>query len=331
MSEVLRLTNSEMRAYMRCRRKWYLNYYRGLQPTGLDFNKPLSIGQRVHEVLSVYYQPGTERIVPLDYFRMTVDRDVEAHPEQESEIRKEADLCEAMLEGYFEWLAEEGEDSDLEVIEPEAEMEAPLEGLDATLLSKIDARVRRISDGKVFALEHKTVADLKKPVRKLQVDTQLLTEHLVEFLHDLGDGGSADAPKATGALYNMLRKVKRTASAKPPFFGREEVRHNVEELRNHWRHVAQVAAEIAELRSKLDGGADHHDVCYPSPTNDCDWDCEFKNVCLAGLFDDGSDPEPLLADLYAVGDPLERYRYSVGLMPGGGARIEKSSDVGSPE
>lgn len=315
MSE-LRLTNSESKAWRRCKRKWYLGQYRGLQKKGTTFNDPLSIGTRVHAVLAEYYVPGEgERPDPMDFFRAGVERDVEENPAYEDDIRKEADLCRAMLEGYFEWLEEEGEDHDLRVVAPEAEVEVPLiEG--ATLLSKIDARIERISDNARGALEHKTVGSLTEPLKILQVDTQLLTEHLVEYMTLLADEGETDDPernRASFAIYNMLRKVKRSARAKPPFFGREPVSHNVTELRNHWRHVVRVAEEIMDTKRHLDAGADHHDLCPPSPTRDCKWDCSFRDVCLAGLIDDGSDYEAAFEELFEVGDPLERYRSSVGL------------------
>lgn len=307
---MLYLTNSEMKDFRRCHRKWWLGYYRGLQRRGTDFNKPLSIGSRVHEVLAAYYVPGLDRVDPMAALRASVERDLEKNPAQEESIRKEADLCDAMITGYLEWLGESGEDADLRVIAPEAEMSAPLiEGV--SILSKIDTRVESVSDGSKWALEHKTVQNLSDPVPLLQTDTQLLTEHLVEFLQ----GDDPDAPRAQGALYNMLRKVKRTAQANPPFYGREEVRHNVYELRSHWRHVARIAGEILVLRAELDAGGDPHDVCHPNPTRDCRWDCEFRDVCLAGLFDDGSDAESAIADLYETGDPLERYRHAMGLTP----------------
>lgn len=310
----LRLTNSEVKTWRRCKRKWWLGQYRGLQKRGSDFNNPLSIGTRVHDVLQHYYVPGLERPDPMEYFHQTVERDVEEHPAMEEAIRKEADLVQKMLDGYFVWLEETGEDSELEVISAEAEMEAPiLDGVN--LLSKIDTRVRRLSDGKHGALEHKTVGSLTEPLPMLQVDTQLLTEHLVEFLHALGEGDDPEENRAEFVLYNMLRKVKRSATAKPPFYGREEVRHNVAELRNHWRHVVRIAEEILHTRAELDRGAYHQDVVPPNPTRDCKWDCSFRGPCLGGQFDDGSDVEQYLADEYVVGDPLERYRSEVGLLP----------------
>lgn len=315
----LRLTNSEMKDWRRCRRKWWLGDHRGLQKRGWEpFNSPLSIGSRIHDVFAVYYVPGYERPDPMQFFEEQLARDLEEHPAMEKDIRKEADLCRKMLEGYFAWLEEEGIDSDLTVIEPESEMESPLVITDddvvlATVLSKIDARVER-SDGKRGALEHKTTPSLTDPVRRLQTDTQLLTEHLVEYLHHLEvDPSAIDTNRAQFILYNMLRKVKRTANAKPPFYGREEVQHSVQELRSHWQHVHQQAIEILEMKERLDAGESPDILCYPNPTRDCSWDCPFSEPCLSGMFDDGSDVESYLAEEFEQGDPLERYRSSVGL------------------
>jgi hypothetical protein len=311
------LTNSEAKSWRHCKRRWYLGYYRELEKRGRTFNSPLSIGTRVHNTLQTLYVPGLERPDPMPAFYEKVESDVEEHPAMEKDIRKEAKLCEAMIEGYLQWLEEEGADSDLRVVEPEAEMEAVLIPGEtepvATLLSKVDARVERVSDKKRGALEHKTAASLTDPLLLLQVDTQLLTEHLVEYLHLLEREEGEN--RAEFVLYNMLRKVLRSAKAKPPFYARHEVKHTVHELRNHWKHVVCVAKEILEVREKLDAGADHHDVCPPNPGRDCKWICSFKEVCLPGRLDDGQDPEPLLEDLYEKVDPLERYRSTVGLPP----------------
>jgi hypothetical protein len=105
---------------------------------------------------------------------------------------------------------------------------------------------------------------------------------------------------------NLLKKVKRTASAKPPFYARVDVPHNIHELRNHWKHVVQVAAEIADAERRLNEGEDHHFVAPPTSIPDrCKWDCEFFRVCP--LADDGSDFEGALNAIYEERDPLERY------------------------
>ena len=58
----------------------------------------------------------------------------------------------------------------------------------------------------------------------------------------------------------LLRRVKRTASAKPPFYGRHEVRHNTQELRSHWLHIIAIAQETDRARERIDRGTDHHSV-----------------------------------------------------------------------
>jgi hypothetical protein len=300
------LTNSEMGTWRRCRRKWYLGVFRRLQRPGEQFNTAPSIGNRVHAALAAYYSP--ERQDPLAFLNQKLKEDLAEHADSDhGDIEKEHELAYAMVEGYLEWLAEEGKDQGLRVLESEGARTAPLAPNDlpgVNLLAKLDARVvQEEVDGERWALEHKTVGDLKTPLPTLQIDPQLLTEHLVEFLALREEGREQD--RAAGALYNMLRKVKRTARANPPFYGREEVRHNITELRSHWYHVVAIATELQQARQRLDAGESHHSVCYPSPTRDCKWDCPFFHVCPQ--LDDGSDYEAALAANFVVGDPLKRY------------------------
>lgn len=308
----LRLSNSEMKTWRQCKRKWYLGVYKSLRPRERDFGRPTGLGTRVHDCLSLLYDPRIEEFDPLGWIRAQQLMDIAKHPTYEDAITQDADMAYIMVEGYLQWLEETGSDADLRLIAPEAIMEVPLFVTDAgetvNLLSKIDARVERDYDGVRFSLEHKTVQSLTTPLPLLQIDSQLLTEHLVEFLtlRDETSDEEAQQRRAGGVLYNMFRKVKRTANAKPPFYGREEVRHNIDELRNHWHHVAAQANEILEAHRRLDAGEDHQRVCYPSPDKDCTWKCEFFRVCA--MMDDGvSDTTTAFQDLYREGDHLERY------------------------
>jgi hypothetical protein len=306
MTDLLRLSNSEMSTFRRCKRKWYLNTYRRLAPKKDPLpGTPLSIGNLVHSALEAYYNPEI-RYHPVAYVENLIEDDVQAMPEYEIEIRKEAELCMIMLEGYLEWLAETGADAELEVQGTESKVEVNLiPGVN--LISKLDAPVRRVSDGSLWALEHKTTGSLDQPLPLLKLDTQLLTEHLARFLHAIENGATADEAHAQcqGILYNMLRKVKRTPSAKPPFYGRVDVPHNIHELRNHWKHVVSIATSMLDTYARLDAGESHHTVCPPSPMKTCTWDCEFFKVCV--MADDGSDFEGALDALYDERNPLERY------------------------
>lgn len=311
---VLRLTNSEMGLWRSDRRHWYLSYYRRLRPKpSPSAGTPLAIGTRIHDALAAYYVPeGETPADPVAWIEASYLMSIEQDPIAEDELLKEKDLTKTMVEGYMDWLAETGVDAELRVLAPETKVEVPLiEG--ATLLSKLDARVMRESDGARLALEHKTVQSLTEPLAFLQTDYQLRTEHLVEMLDLKNRGLDAEAMRARGVLYNMLRKVKRTARANPPFYGREEVDHNVHELRNHFQHCATIAAEIIDAHRRLDAGESHHAVCPPSPSRESNWRNPFFN--LYPLMDDGSDYEAAFADLLEVYDPLERYEGTTSFDP----------------
>ena len=303
MTNTLRLTNSETYTWRRCRRKWWLSYHRGLQRPDHGATGPLSIGNFVHDSLAAYYSPTDSRD-PVVVLSAAVAEKVETFPILTTIIEKEATLARIMLEGYMQWLEESGADQDLHIIEAEKKLEVEI-APGVNLLTKIDARVQRISTGTRMALEHKTAQsiDSNPEVPLLQINSQLLTEHLVEFLK-LKESGQ-EGTRAQGVLYNMLKKVKRSTRAKPPFYGREEVMHSTEELRSHWRHVLAYARQIQQAKAELNTGGDHHTIVPPSPDRSCSWQCEFLRVCP--LFDDGSDAEGMLEEYYEIGDPLERY------------------------
>jgi RecB family exonuclease len=302
----MRLTTSELKTFQRCRRQWWLRYYRHLglrayKPTG-----PIAIGNRVHNALELYYANGID---PVTTVRDTLAADIEAMGADDeliihiNDVMKDGELCIAMVEGYMQWLEEEGVDSDLEVIEVEQALEVELRP-GVTLLGKIDARVRRRSDGARLFLDHKTVQDFSAK-RTLHLDPQMLHYHLLEFLKLMEDGKDAENTRTDGGLYNMIRKVKRTKASKPPFFERHEVRHNIESLRSYWIRVVALSEEMQRVEERLDAGEDPRAVVPPTPTKNCSWDCDFFAVCP--MFDDGSDAESVIHFGYEEIDTLARY------------------------
>lgn len=306
----MRLTNSEMKTLRRCKRKWWLSYYRGLAPTRQPSPlAPIKIGSWVHDALAAYYERGEDPVAYLEAGRAA--RVVAAEDPREAD-RAES-LCVAMVEGYLDWLEETGADSEMRVVGAERAAEAPLGDAlpGVTLLAKLDAVVEHKPTDQKLAFEFKTVSDLSTPKELLRLDTQFLTEHLVRFLLQLEAGQTAEEAinDCSGVLWRGLRRVKRTASAKPPFYGEEIVPHNADELRNHWRHVVAWAREIQGLRARLDAGESHQSAAPPNPEKSCKWECEFFRLCP--MFDDGSRVEDALAQHYVQVDPLERYQGAV--------------------
>lgn len=304
------VSQSTIGTWDRCRRKWWLSQYRGLARPS-EYRSPASIGNLVHGALEQYYlgaygEASAEFVEPIAYVKETAVRLIGEHPDFAAEIAKDAEMAGIMVDGYMAWLEETGADGNFETVEPEREIRAHLiDGIE--LVGKLDAKVLT-KDGWTGFLENKTVQNFTDLPSYSQLNRQLLTYDLLEFL-EIVEAGAAPFPKVDGAILNMLRKVKRTASAVPPFYERHIVQHNVEELRNHWRHVVGIAQEIQRVTEQLDAGGSHHMLVPPTPTRDCRFTCEFFTVCP--LFDDGSDVEAVLEFEYVRVDPMERYTQEV--------------------
>lgn len=310
------VSNSELQTFKDCRRKWWLGWYRGLKLNEQEAFGPRIIGERLHRALAMYYVPeGTkpmdpraalERFVVQDWSILT--EDVTPTAEFTKKFNDQTNLERAIIEGYLQWIEENGEDTDLEIISPEAYMEAQLEvnlgGLPyqvVKLIGRLDARARRRSDGHRQFVDHKIVGEFTRPSKRLPLDEQMLSYHLLEFLN-LEDSDE----RCDGALYNMLRRVRRTVQAKPPFFKRIAVHHNQHELYSIKRRIEATVSDILSVEQDLREGVDHRDTAYPRPSDDCSWKCPFVQVCP--MFDDGSRAEDMLTQYYHIGDPLDYYK-----------------------
>lgn len=298
------VSNSELQSFKRCRRKWWLTYYRELRFKRPDVTGPRAIGTRGHLALSAYYSEPPQNMWEVFDASVELDREkVADNPEKSAQLEKDIELTRIMLQGYLDWLEETGADDGLEVVGNEEVVEVKftdINGVPVVLVGQLDLRVKRDSDQQRLFEDHKFIQSLEDPV--LHLNEQLLQYQLLEYLQFLEN---QTGEYAVGGLYNMLRKVKRTAKATPPFYARVEVRHNINELRSYWLRVYGEVSAILELRTKLDAGDDPRMVAYPSPRRDCSWDCDFFAVCP--MFDDGSAAEEMLNEYYESHDPHDHY------------------------
>lgn len=300
MTEPIRISNSEIQTFKECRRKWYLTSYRRLVPKTYSVVGPLALGTRVHTALEAYYTEGEDM---LKVHSQLLDEDRQmllADLRDVTELEHDGELGRIMLEGYMEWLAETGADSEWEIISAERIVSAPLFNGEVELRGKLDMRVRRLADDVRLFVDHKTCANFSDITKSAYMSEQFLTYHLLETLSPPEDGSRCD-----GGVYNMLRKVKRSGNARPPFYDRLEVRHNKAFLHSFWLRIHGEIAEMMRLRKLLDDGADHRQVAYPTPSRDCSWKCPFVHVCP--LMDDGSAAEEMLNAFFVEGDPDARY------------------------
>lgn len=304
--ESVSITNSEIQTFKDCKRKWWLGNYRALKPTSKTYVGPLTLGIRVHNALEAFYTTGEN---PVDEYErlQRVDNKLFENSNDASFEKKvkafnsEAELGRIMLEGYMEWMAEENPDADLQVIGAETKLSTRLE-MDprVELMGKTDLKVKRASSGKHAILDHKTAQSFNMYYETSHMSEQLMLYVLLEKMDKVnGD------PLVDGGIYNLIKKVKRSGTAKPPFYERMDVRFNDKTLESFWIRTMGTVRDIMELRDRLDAGADHKFYAYPSPTKDCTWKCPFFQVCP--MFDDGSSAEAMLEELYEQVDPNARY------------------------
>lgn len=313
----------------RCMRKWYLSHYRQLKPRSDRLTEPITLGNLVHEPLAQWYNTGQDPLATLVYeSEMLIQEQEDLMSEDLFEnaisvieqnietVEKMRDFAKIILEGYLEWLEEEGADSYLTFVSAEEEMSVPMpvENLPEpiALLAKLDTRfIDQRSNARVF-MDHKTVQNFPDREKWAHKDPQFLFYSMVEYLSLSVDGQEVEEGTWTdGGILNMLRKVKRTARSTPPFYKRKDVRHSTIELRNFFIRLTGEVTRILQTTEMLDKGVSHMLACPPSPTSDCSWDCRYMTLC--DFMDDGSDSEGYIEASYTVTNPLERYESVSGL------------------
>lgn len=301
MSDAIRISNSEIQTFKDCRRRWWLTYYRRMKPKVQNFTGALALGSRIHEALDRHYSTGQDLLeahsdlVKEDLKKLNDDyRDT-------SSMEAEAELGHIMLEGYLEWVEQEGIDAELEMISTEEILERPMMDGKVVLQGKIDMRVRRKIDGARMIRDFKTVGGSFADFGSMaHMNEQVKTYMLLDEAQ-----GSEDGTRTDGAIFTMLRKVKRGAYAKPPFYDQIEVRHNRFTLRAFLEQLEGTLADMLRVRDALDEGGSHYANVYPTPSKDCKWKCQFFAICP--LFDDGSAAEAALSDAFESSDPYGYY------------------------
>ena len=306
-TEPVRISNSEIQTFMKCRRRWMLTYHEGWKTQEPAVTGALALGSRVHAALEVYYKGAGPLVEQYDLL-LGEDRLLAASMGQDlATLESEGELGRLMLEGYLDWVAEEGIDSLYEVIGVEEILAMPMLGGKVEVIGKIDLRVRDRRDGANLVLDHKTTAALGDFEKWAHMNPQLMTYQTLDYVTRKGPDKDE---RLAGGVFRLLKKVKRGVRAKPPFYREHTVRHNVFTLRSFWNRLTGVLTDMVSVREALDSGTDHRLVAYPTPTRDCSWWCPFFQVCP--LMDDGTiegdhNKDPMFRDLFVKGDPYAYY------------------------
>ncbi len=296
------ITNSELRTWQTCKRRWLLSYYLEYAPN--PANEPatgvMHLGSSVHFALEAWYGYGID---PLQALSWSYSEDIFLAPGEEDALEKELQMAKAMTEGYVEWAAAEGVDAGVDIIGTEVKAEHALiiDGELVTLRGKLDQLARRRSDGALLARDLKTVGSLGK-AQQLRFSSQLKFYALIQAL-EAKKAGNGDL--VAGGEYLLIVRSKRTSKATPPFYGRVEVPLNRHDLNSEWQKTTALIREILQTRRLLAEGKDHHGVAYAHQGDWCSWSCSFSSICP--LFDDGSRALDVLQATFVKQDALSYY------------------------
>lgn len=278
--ETIYYSQSENAVFKRCRRRWFLeNVLRKTARDG-EGSGALFVGTLVHVGMEAMRRAQMMEL-PWEKVQYEALRAIAERVEFDSAAGvvvdlKDVELALLMVEGYLDWYEDEGLGGQEEVVAVEQELSMELPN-GVVYRGKIDAVVRRRDSGMLRVVDTKTVQSLIDPTLRLQMSEQLMGYVLLCEKH-YGE-------RFDGAEYSMLRKVKRSATAKPPFYGREVVRYGRVELEAFARRLQNVTDDAVDLRERLahlwERGLPERaaNLAYPSPDMDCSWRCPFTAQC----------------------------------------------------
>lgn len=281
---------SGVKRFKRCRRSYDLGYRRNLTLAsgGGSFSKARDVGTMYHAGLQAYYLHED----PI----VAVERSASEFLEKYSgspETIKGITMARTMIEGYVKWQEDTGLDQGWEVLMVEKRLELPIGnvlGDDVVLTGQLDMAIRD-GNGDVYVLDDKTCDQFEKYTFNIQMAEQLLFyDMLLRRVEDL---------EPVGAIYNMARRVLRTARSTPPYYARELVRFNNTQRLNYENQLLGIVTDMVRSEQAVEADPDAHQFAmYPTPTGDCAWDCDFLAVC--SMRDTGEHFEDAIDDLYTT-------------------------------
>ena len=299
MSDLV-LSNSTVRTYKNCKRRYYLHHYRELGTPRRRHNPTTvaELGTRVHTVLEALYGFN----VPIETsMRVIYAHTMAEYPDYALQLEAEQELVEIMVLGWLDWAAEKGIDDSFEIVSTEQTVSAPMEiagGRSVTLMGKLDQQVRRKFDDALMFRDWKTCGNFSKA-------DDLVRDEQFRFYSMLWSMIAPDGERVGGGLYTQLRRSKQSERSKGPYYQQIAVSYNRNDLNSMWLRTWETASEIDRMHQRLDAGENHLAVAYPNPSMSCSWSCPFVNVCH--MADDGSRFEDALENLFEKRDPYEYY------------------------
>ena len=275
---------SAVKKFKRCRRSWALGYERGLELApmvdGPVSDSGRSLGTLVHAGVEAYRLGGNlaEVLAPVEA-AVASAAEAALGPDIHPERLKMFEMARLMLEGYVEWQETDGARPAEETVLVEHQMSLDMgviRGDRVFLTGKADEVLRNTVSGQIIVNDVKTVAQFDKD-QQFWIDDQLLA---YAYMLDKTEGLRPSVGRHT-----MLRKVGRSARAKPPFYDIADIYISPQMLDSVEHTLYAVLDDMVSVSQDLEHDPFTH-TAYPNPTRDCSWDCDFLGVC--SMFGDES-------------------------------------------
>lgn len=261
--EHITITQSDLAAFKRDRRIWFLKTYLGIRARTVKTSSPLVLGTLVHAALEDRYVNGTDILVA--FHNACLQAEIEYRSEDpyfdEAGWLKQAEMGRVMLEGYEEWLDTEHIDSNITTLDIEklVRFATVYDGVPVTLTGKVDHVVQDKLTGEILIYDWKTCADLERMTRQAHTTEQLPFYMTLQQAMD-------PANRVGGAAFTMLKKSKRTDRAKPPFYRRETVRYSPQALESRQDGIDGAIRDYVRVITQLHEGTNKPmRYAYPNP------------------------------------------------------------------
>lgn len=272
MADALVVTHSDIKEFMLCRRRWYLNYV-------ADYRKPeslvgaLALGTRVHSAIEHYYRTfGDAAVKHEELFRRDLAT-LEDNPDTPSwaidQLYEDVIIGRHSVNAHQKWLEDTGADEEFEVEAVEETVSAPLLDGMVELRGKVDVLFRRRDN------DFLVVNDLKTDGGRPGVQEQLersWQHHIYLIALTL-----SKPERIVGeAYYTVVRKLSKPSRATKPQVERHRVPGTTRTAPNKLRQLEVVCAEMLRVRADiLEHGLDH---AFPEPNHECGY-CPYKQPC----------------------------------------------------
>jgi RecB family exonuclease len=279
---MLRLSNSEVETFQRCRRQHYWEYVQRLEPIApLSPMRASEIGTAFHREMECYYS-GESQADLIARLQSRVDELALTVPD--GELHKAASLVLTMVEGYFDWIAEEGVDQGIDVIAPETAHSRTLPDLpDVEFIGKVDLETtEELVDFKTTKIPFVT------KIRTLRRSRQLV--HYAWLI--------APRRHINRVRVRIAKQSTRSERTSPPYYAEDEIPVTRARLAAHEAHLRELVPQIQANYARTT-------LPVPTPGEACSWICPMYLVC--DMADQGEDYQAVIDREFKTGDPLARY------------------------